>query len=230
MTIGRRAIRFLHAGDVVNLGTGIPGDTIGPALAEAHLIDSVILTVESGTYDGIPAGGVDFGVAAWPSAIISHPAQFDFYNGGGLDATFMGAGQVDRHGNVNASLLGERVIGCGGFIDIVQSARRVHFCFTFEGKNAKFIDTVDHLTFSAEQALRNDQEVYYITERAIFQLERDGLCLLEIAPGIDIQHDVLARLPFPVRVADPLAITPVHPIDETSPTGITAAAEQGDTQ
>jgi len=228
--IGRRAIRFLRPGDIVNLGTGIPGDTVGPALAEARLIDSVTLTVESGVYQGTPAGGVDFGIASGPSAIIGHPAQFDFYDGGGLDATFMGAGQVDRLGNVNVSLLGPRVIGCGGFIDIVQSTRRVYFCFTFEGRNAKFVNSVDHLTFSAEQALRTGQEVHYITERAVFRLERDGLLLIEIAPGVDVQRDILALIPFPVRVADPLGVGTSHPFDKTPEAELTLAEKQGGIQ
>jgi len=228
--VGRRAVRFLRQGDIVNLGTGVPGDTVGSALVEAHLSDSVTLTVESGVYEGTPAGGVDFGIAAWPSAIIGHPTQFDFYNGGGLDATFMGAGQIDRLGNVNVSLLGPRVIGCGGFIDIVQSTRRVYFCFTFQGRNAKFVDAVDHLTFSAEQALRSGQEVHYITERAVFRLERDGLLLLEIAPGVDLERDILALIPFSIRVADPLAIGSPFPGEKTPKTEFTFAEEQGGIQ
>lgn len=208
LVIGRRAIRFLHSGDVVNIGTGIPGDTVARALVESGLIGQVTLTVESGVYGGIPLGGVDFGIAAHPSAIIGHPAQFDFYNGGGIDTTFMGAGQVDASGNVNVSQLGSRVIGCGGFIDIVQSARQVCFCFLFESRFPKFVRKVDHLTFSAEEALRQGTDVHYITERAVFRLEPGGLLLTEIAAGVDLQADVLDRLPFPVRVADPLYQTP----------------------
>ena len=116
LAIGRRAIRFLHRGDVVNIGTGIPGDTVGPALAEAGLSDAITLTVESGVYGGVPAGGVDFGITAHPTAIIPHASQFDFYNGGGLDATFMGAGQIDQHGNVTVSRRGGRVHGPRGLI------------------------------------------------------------------------------------------------------------------
>jgi propionate CoA-transferase len=208
LVIGRRSIRFLHEGDVVNLGTGIPGDTVGPALAEAGLADRVTLTVESGVYGGVPQGGVDFGISVHPSAIIPHPNQFDFYNGGGLDATFMGAGQVDREGNVNVSKLGGRVIGAGGFIDITQSARMVCFCFPFESRHPKFVDRVDHLTFSAKQAITNRQHVFYVTDRAVFALNAEGLTLLEIAPGIDLHADVLNQLPFPVKVADPLARMP----------------------
>jgi propionate CoA-transferase len=207
LAIGRRAIRFLSQGDIVNIGTGIPGDSVGPALAEAGLSDKITLTVESGVYGGVPAGRVDFGITAYPTAIIPHASQFDFYNGGGLDATFMGAGQVDRHGNVNVSRLGGRIIGAGGFIDITQSARLVCFCFTLEGGHEKFVDRVDQLTFSAEEARRNHQEVLYVTERAVFRLESDGLALIEIAPGLEIK-DVLAQVPFPVTVREPIAQMP----------------------
>ena len=212
--IGRRAIRFLHRGDVVNIGTGIPGDSVGPALAEAGLSDAITLTVESGVYGGVPAGGVDFGISAHPTAIIPHPNQFDFYNGGGLDATFMGAGQVDQFGNVNVSRLGGRVIGAGGFIDITQSARLVCFCFTLEGRNEKFVPRVDHLTFSAEQARKNNQDVLYVTERAVFKLDGAGLRLIEIAPGVE-PAEVRQRIPFRVVVAEPLARMPADIFDET---------------
>src|SRR5207247_8385670 len=175
-------ITVLSRGAVVNIGTGCPGATVGPALAEAGLSDAITLTVESGVYGGVPAGGVDFGITAHPTAIISHASQFDFYNGGGLDATFMGAGQVDRDGNVNVSRLGGRVVGAGGFIDITQSARLVCFCFTLEGRNEKFINRVDHLTFSADPARENDQRVLYVTERAVFRLAADCPELLELTP------------------------------------------------
>ena len=207
LAIGRRAIRFLHRGDIVNIGTGIPGDSVGPALAEAGLSDAITLTVESGVYGGVPAGGVDFGITAYPTAIIPHPSQFDFYNGGGLDATFMGAGQVDRAGNVNVSRLGGRVIGAGGFIDITQSARLVCFCFTLEGRNEKFVEQVDHLTFSADQARKNQQRVLYVTERAVLELGSSGLELLEIAPGQEVS-DVLNAIPFHVTVRQPIGRMP----------------------
>ena len=213
LAIGRRAIRFLHRGDIVNIGTGIPGDTVGPALAEAGLSDAITLTVESGVYGGVPAGGVDFGITAHPTAIIPHASQFDFYNGGGLDATFMGAGQVDQFGNVNVSRLGGRVIGAGGFIDITQSARLVCFCFSLEGRNEKFVPQVDQLTFSAEQARKNNQDVLYVTERAVFKLDPVGIRLVEIAPGVE-PSEVLQRIPFPVAVAESLARMPADIFDE----------------
>jgi propionate CoA-transferase len=209
MVIGRRAVRMLGGGGLINVGTGIPGDTVGPALRELG-VEGATLTVESGVYGGTPAGGVDFGIAAHPSAIISHASQFDFYNGGGLDASLMGAGQVDGQGNVNVSRLARRVIGCGGFIDITQSTRRVCFLFTFESRHPKFVERVDQLTFSAEAARRTGQEVFYITERAVFQLGAGGLRLIEVAPGLDVRADVIDRLPFPVEVAEPLAVMPAE--------------------
>ena len=199
LVIGRRAIRFLYSGDTVNIGTGIPGDSVGPALAEAGLSDAITLTVESGVYGGVPAGGVDFGITAYPTAIIPHPNQFDFYNGGGLDATFMGAGQIDAQGNVNVSKLGGRIIGAGGFIDITQSARLVCFCFSMEGRNQKFVERVDHLTFSADQARKNNQQVLYVSERAVFGLTSTGVELLEVAPGVEITS-LLQAIPFRVSV------------------------------
>ncbi len=207
LAIGRRAIRFLHQGDVVNIGTGIPGDSVGPALAEAGLSSAITLTVESGVYGGVPAGGVDFGITAHPTAIIPHASQFDFYNGGGLDATFMGAGEIDEKGNVNVSRLGGRIIGAGGFIDITQSARLVCFCFAFEGKHEKFVKQVGHLTFSAEQARKRKQRVIYVSESAVFELTAQGLELIEIAPGVD-PSAVRNRLPFDVSVRRPLAAMP----------------------
>src|SRR2546421_9714523 len=207
LAIGRRAIRYLHRGDIVNIGTGIPGDSVGPALAEAGLSDAITLTVESGVYGGVPAGGVDFGITAHPTAIIPHASQFDFYNGGGLDATFMGAGQVDRDGNVNVSRLGGRIIGAGGFIDITQSAKLVCFCFTLEGRNEKFVNRVEHMTFNAEQARRNHQDILYVPERAVFRLRAARRDLVEIAPGVDI-GDLINQLPFRVHVQEPVARMP----------------------
>src|SRR5207245_1806519 len=182
-------------GDIVNIGTGIPGDSVGPALAEAGLSDAITLTVESGVYGGVPAGGVDFGITAHPTAIIPHASQFDFYNGGGLDGTFMGAGQVDRDGNVNVSRLGGRIIGAGGFIDITQSAKLVCFCFTLEGRNEKFVNRVEHMTFSADQARRNHQDILYVTERLVYRLQSDELELIEMTPAVHIS-DPINQLTF----------------------------------
>ncbi|MDQ0337363.1 propionate CoA-transferase [Caldalkalibacillus uzonensis] len=212
--IGRRAVKELHPCAVVNLGTGIPGDTIGPVSSEEGILDDIILTVESGTIGGIPMGGTDFGITINADAIIEHAYQFDFYNGRGVDITFMGAAEIDSHGNVNVSKFGTRTVGCGGFIDITQNAKKVVFCSTFttgglkvdiqggklhilnEGKLRKFVNDVGHITFSGKVGLQNEQEVIYVTERAVFKLTPQGLMLTEVAPGIDIEQDILAHMGF----------------------------------
>ncbi len=222
MLIGRRAALELFPGALVNLGTGIPGDAVGPVAAEAGVAAQITLSIESGTAGGVPAGGGDFGVAQYPDAIIGHAEQFDYYNGGAVDLCYMGAGEIDNAGNVNVSKLGGRMTGCGGFIDITQPARKVVFCATFssgglrvasgdgalrilqEGRYPKFVREVAQTTFSAEEALRRRQPVLFVTERAVFELTEAGLRLVEVAPGIDVQRDVLDKLPFTPLVADPL--------------------------
>jgi propionate CoA-transferase len=224
--IGRRAAMELRPGAIINLGTGIPGDTVGPVAAEEGVLGQLHMTIESGTIGGVPAGGTDFGIALNPIAILEHPYQFDFYNGGGVDQTFMGFGQIDAHGNVNASQFGTRTVGCGGFIDLTQNAKQVVFCGTFtsgnlrvevedgrlrilaEGQHAKFVPAVSQVTFSAEFARARKQPVRYVTERAVFELDAGGLRLIEIAPGVDLDRDILQRLPFRPAIAQPLEQMP----------------------
>jgi propionate CoA-transferase len=197
----------------------------------------LVLSIESGTIGGVPAGGGDFGVAQYPRAIVGHAEQFDYYNGGAVDLCYMGAGEIDRAGNVNVSKLGGRLTGCGGFIDITQPARRVIFCAAFssgglqvetgngalriiqEGRYPKFVRAVAQVTFSAEEALRRAQPVLYVTERAVFELTAHGVRLIEVAPGVDLQHDVLDRLPFAPLVADPLAEMPAY-LFRAAPMGV----------
>ncbi|RSL33560.1 acyl CoA:acetate/3-ketoacid CoA transferase [Salibacterium salarium] len=212
--IGRRAVKELYPEAVVNLGTGIPGDTVGPVCSEEGILDEIHLTIESGAIGGIPLGGTDFGIARSPEAILEHSSQFDYYNGRGVDVTFMGGAEIDADGNVNVSKFGKVTTGCGGFIDITQNAQKVVFCFTFtagslktdiynhelditqEGKFKKFVDKLHQITFSGEYAKNINQTVLYITERAVFRHTQEGIRLMEIAPGIDLQKDILDQMDF----------------------------------
>jgi propionate CoA-transferase len=199
-TIARRCTLELRPNAVVNLGIGMP-EGVAAVAAEERVIDLITLTTEPGTIGGIPAGGLSFGAAVNPQAVIDQPYQFDFYDGGGLDLAVLGLAQADAEGNVNVSRFGARLAGAGGFINISQNARRLVFAGTFlagEGQQAsrKFVPQVEHRTFSGREALRRGQPVLYVTERAVFGLHERGLELLEIAPGLDLERDVLAHMAF----------------------------------
>jgi propionate CoA-transferase len=223
--IGRRAMLELRPGAVINVGTGIPNDVIGPITAEEGLQEDVLVTVESGIYGGYPEGGIDFGVSHSPWAFVEHTVQMDFYNGIGVPYTFMGAGQMDAAGNVNATKFGDRCTGAGGFIDITQNAHHVIFCSTFtarglevdfsggrvtiarEGSEKKLVEKVTQISFSGELARRTGQKVHFITGRAVFEFRPEGPVLVEIAPGIDLQRDILDQMQFTPIIAQDLKVT-----------------------
>jgi len=223
--IGRRAAMELTLDTAINLGTGIPNDVIGSITAEEGLSNDILVTVESGVYGGIPEGGIDFGVSHSPSALLEHPVQMDFYNGMGVPYTFMGAGEMDSAGNVNATKFGDRCTGCGGFIDITQNAGHVIFCSTFtarglevdfsggkvtvvkEGTEKKLVEKVKQISFNGELARRKGQKVHYVTERAVFEFRPEGPVLIEIAPGIDLERDILNQMRFTPIIAKDLKVT-----------------------
>src|SRR6185437_8657489 len=202
----------LRPNAVVNLGIGIP-EGVASVAAEEHVLSYITLTAEPGVIGGMPTGGRDFGSAINGDAILDQPAQFDFYDGGGLDAAFLGMAQADASGNVNVSRFGPKLAGSGGFINISQNAKKVVFLGSFlapsrttvvDGKIVvgdgvaapKFLDNVEQRTFSGQYAAAAGQPVLYVTERCVFRLVPDGLELIEIAPGVDLEKDVLAHVGF----------------------------------
>ena len=225
LIIARRAAMELEPGSIVNLGIGVPTGVATVAAMEGAS-DLLTLTTESGTIGGVPAGGEDFGLSLNAQAFVEQQVQFDWYDGGGLDQTFLGAAEVDAVGNVNVSKFKGRAVGCGGFVNISQNAKKVVYCGTFtagglkvaiengqliikqEGKGKKYMKKVEQVTFSGAYATSIKQPVVFITERAVFELQDGQLTLVEIAPGINLEKDVLAQMEFTPRISPNLKTMP----------------------
>lgn len=210
----------------MNFGFGIPGGIFG-VVGERGIGDSLWMSVEQGVHNGRMLDEALFGAARNADAILPSIEQFDYYSGGGVDIAFLGMGEVDAQGNVNVSHLGGVLIGPGGFIEIAQNAKKVVFCGTFDaqgsrlafddgrlrvqeaGKVRKFVARVERITFSGAFARARGQTVLYVTERAVFRLGADGVELIEVAPGIDVDRDILPHMGFAPRIG---AIAPM-PVD-----------------
>jgi len=229
--IARRASFELPPNGVINLGVGAP-DGVANVANEEKVTPYLVMTTEAGAVGGVLAGGSSFGSSANAHSIIDQNQMFDFYHGGGLDLTCLGMAECDSLGNVNTSKFGGRLNGCGGFIDISQNARAVVFAGTFtagglevaiedgklriikEGRARKFVKQVEQVTFSGQYAAQKSQPVIYVTERCVFQLTEHGLELIEVAPGIDIERDILAHMAFKPHIHKPIMMNPAIFRDE----------------
>ena len=228
--ICRRCAMEIRKGNLINLGVGMPAD-VSKVVAEEGLLDDVTMSTESGMVGGIPSALPSFGSAYNPEAIITPNDMFDFIHGGGLDVTCLGIGEVDGYGNNNVSRMGKRLTGPGGFIDITRSTPKVIFAGTLMGKAKlkigngkliveeegtiqKFVEKVGQITFSGQYASK-DQEVLYITERAVFKLIDHKMTLIEIAPGIDLQRDIIDRIGFVPDISKDLKEMPKEIFNET---------------
>lgn len=219
--IARRAAFELPPNGIVNLGVGVP-EGVAAVANEEKISKYITLTSEAGTVGGVLASGGNFGAGVNSDAIFDQNQMFDFYDGGGLDMACLGMAECDEKGNVNVSRFGPRLIGCGGFINISQNTRSMVFAGTFtagglevavsdgrlqilqEGRARKFVKKVNQVTFSGDYAVKKGQPVYFITERCVFQRGRKGLVLTEVAPGVDIEKDILAHMDFTPIVRDPV--------------------------
>lgn len=217
--IARRAAMELSRGDVVNLGKGIP-EVVGLVAEEEGIGDDIVLTLESGILGGIPLGGAHFGSAVNAMAALPMSQMFDFYNGGGLDCAFLGFAQVDGAANINVSHFGDRIAGCGGFIDISQSTQNIYFVGTLtagglverveggkliierEGRAKKFLSSIDKITYSGEYGQKHGQNITFITDRCVMRPANGEMVITEIAPGVDPARDILAQMECAMRIAE----------------------------
>jgi len=218
---GRRAALELKEGDLVNLGIGMPEAVVAVA-EEEGIASKITLTIEAGSFGGVPQSGLAITASTNVEAVISHADMFVLYDGGSLDIAVLGMAEVDKQGNVNVSKFGGKIVGPGGFVNISQNTQKIVFVGSFvagkvkkefkdgkiniieDGKVSKFVDKVEQITFSGEYANETGRDILYVTERAVFKLVPAGLELIEIAPGIDLQKDVLEKMAFKPIISEQL--------------------------
>lgn len=221
--VARRAAMEIVPGAICNLGAGI-STGISAVASEEAILDHVVLTNEQGFIGGAPLTGPDSGASQNYDAIVDQPYQFDFYDGGGLDIAFLSFAEVDPGGNVNISRFGSKIVGVGGFINISQNAKHMVFSGTFtsgglelktgdgtlaiaqEGRHKKFVHRIEQICYNADFARREGRTALFVTERAVFDVADTSLRLIEIAPGIDLQRDILAHMAFTPAIAPDLRL------------------------
>jgi propionate CoA-transferase len=235
--IARRSLLEFKPGFICNLGFGI-SQLIGRVAWEEGIIDQLVLTVEQGIFGGVPVAGNEGGAGFNYQAMIDQPDMFGFYDGGGLDIASLSFAEVDAHGNVNVHAFEGRIRGPGGFPNISARTPRINFVGTLtaqglkleidagvrivnEGTMAKFVPSVREVSFNGHLARQRGQQVRYITDRAVFALDDDGLVLIEIAPGVELERDVLSRMGFRPRVAEDLKTVDAR-VYATGPMGLAA--------
>ncbi|CAM5770803.1 acetate CoA-transferase YdiF [Labrys miyagiensis] len=223
--IARRVAQELRYGDAVNIGFGISAN-VPRILIEEGRHGDVTWVIEQGAVGGVPLLDFQFGCASNAEAIMSSPYQFTYFQGAGFDASLLSFLQIDRQGSVNVSKLGVRphvTAGAGGFIDITARAKRIIFsgfftaaaglgiengalAITREGKVRKLVNEVEHVSFSGSRAVAQGQDITYISERCVMKLTEKGILVTEIAPGVNLERDVLAQAEFPLLVAGDLKV------------------------
>ncbi len=219
--INRRNVMEYVKGGGINQGIGMP-EGIGPVATEEGLADAMTILIESGAVGGVMQGGLLFGASLNAEALIDITLNFSVLYSGSMDLTVLGLAEADQFGNINVTKFGPKVVGPGGFMDMTSSAKEIVFCGTMtadglevavengklkivkEGKIKKFLKNVEQITFSGNYARKSGKKVLYITERAVFELKKEGLTLTEIAPGIDLEKHIFSQMEFKPLVAKDL--------------------------